>query len=613
MTTTNKNEPLRPDVLIVEDDENSRLYLKAVLAKAKVSSIDALDGVKALELIERNRPRIIVSDIRMPRMNGYELLHKVRKSKENYSNTPFILLTGLADGELADAAAKIGVNAFFGKPLDAEQFCDTIRGLLAAPPEAKQKAVAEKAAGTAKSTEPKQLESMDRLHEIFAKDGANPQTFGHVICLGTEEIQRRVGDAHWQKLKANVSKLMNEAVAAVCRAEDVYIGCDDGSVIIVFGDNDVVHAEACAARAAKQVSEALFGSDELNSVKVTSIVQTADGYVTEGRKNVSDVIDSLMKFAHKHAVQAKPEANAPAAPVAAPSSAQKSAENGDDKAAIPSFRDALMSQLETGKDQPISFKFLPVWDIQNRVVNTFMCIPSRQNSIGHKARWGYQTLGQSPSLSEIVELDIACLEFGLLEVITLLSSGKQAYLTLSIHFESLAHKNSREKLLGLLREIPENLRSLVRPILTNAPDGVPEMRLREITGELQSLTDMMAVEVFLAKEGKDVMRTVSRMHGAGIKCILTNVRSDMETQEIQIAQKIGERVRQLGGLCGVTGIRNFGALMDIAYSPLDFCTGKALGGPYERPPAPFSFDAKSLERRKSPRGPSPGGVDRRRH
>ena len=596
MTTTSKRDPLRPDVLIVDDDANSRLYLKTLLAKAKVSSIDALDGIKALELIERNSPRIIVSDIRMPRMNGYELLHRVRKSDSDYADTPFVLLTGLADGELADAAEKFGVSAFFAKPLDAEKFCETIRELLATPPETERARLAGTITDNGKRLEPERAETIERLHEIIAADGGDRQTFGHIICLGTEEIRRRVGEAHWGKLRDTVSRLMLEAVEAVCRPEDVYLGCDDGSVIIVFGDNDLHHAEAAAAKAAKHVSDTLFGSDELNGVKVTSIVHTADGYITEGKKNVSEIVDSLLKLAQKHVVGRR-HGNAvlQTAPAVPKPAASKGTGKTATQSAIPSFRNELLSRLDEGEQQPIEFKFLPVWDIQHRIVNIFTCLPSRARALGGRRDWGYPVLGKSPSLSDIVELDIACLEYGLIEIMEHLSAGKPVFLSLSIHFETLASKNSREKLLSLLREIPESIRKHVAPILTYAPDGIPEMRIREITSQLRSMVHILSVEVFPQDEGTNLMRTVTRMRGGGIECILAHVADDRDRHEIQVAQKIGERVRQLGGRTGVTGIRNPDALMDLAYSPLDYCTGKAIGGPYERAPEPFTFDAKTLE------------------
>jgi len=598
MTNSSDQDISDPDVLIVDDSADIRLYLKTLLSNISITSVEAADGAEALKVLSRRVPRVIVSDIRMPRMNGYELLHTVRRSKSDYSTTPFVLLTGLNDGELVDVAEKFGVSAFFSKPLDADRFRDTIRTLLANAKEARRETIARAMAEAVDRTEPEQAASVERLHEIIMEDGANRQTFGHIICLGTEEIRQRVGEDHWEKLRASVSRLMIDAVDAVCRPDDVYLSCEDGSVVIVFGDNDIHHAEAAAAKAAKHVSDALFGSEEMNGVKVTSIVRTADGYVTAGKKNVSEVIETLLKLARKHVVGA---GKAAVGTETTPGAPKRAAKKPELKSSIPSFRGELMNRLDAGSEKPIEFRFLPVWNIQKRTVNMFTCLPSREMPIERKPLWGYSVLGRSPELSQIVELDIACLEYGLLEIMSFLSAGKPTYLGMSVHFETLASKNAREKLLSLLREIPENIRKYIGPILTHAPDGIPENRIAEITGELRAMTHFMSVEVFPSDEGRDVLRTVSRMRGGGIQCIMSRVADDKDQHQIQMAQKVGERVRQLGGTSGVTGIRNFSALMEVAYSPLDFCTGKALGGPYEHPPEPFPFDAKSLERRKTPR------------
>ena len=247
MTNSSDQDISDPDVLIVDDSADIRLYLKTLLSNISITSVEAADGAEALKVLSRSVPRVIVSDIRMPRMNGYELLHTVRRSKSDYSTTPFVLLTGLNDGELVDVAEKFGVSAFFSKPLDADRFRDTIRTLLANAKEARREKIARAMAEAVDRTEPEQAASVERLHEIIMEDGANRQTFGHIICLGTEEIRQRVGEDHWEKLRASVSRLMIDAVAAVCRPDDVYLSCEDGSVVIVFGDNDIHRAEAAAA------------------------------------------------------------------------------------------------------------------------------------------------------------------------------------------------------------------------------------------------------------------------------------------------------------------------------------------------------------------------------
>lgn len=595
MIQTESNSIANPDVLIVDDSADVRLLLKTVLGKMSLSAIEASDGEEALKVLSHTAPQVVVSDIRMPRMNGYELLHAVRASGTESASVPFIMLTGLNDNELASVAKKLGVSAFFSKPLDVDGFRTTIRGMLGSTPTTDHENVSRSIGNAPDRTKPERADSIERLEQLVSQAGPEAQAFGNIICLGTEEIQRRVGDDHWDRLKQTIAKLMVDAVAAVCRPEDVYLSCDDGSVIIVFGDNDLVHAEAAAAKAAKQVTDALFGSDEMNGVKVTSIVQTSDGYITEGKKNVSEIIDSLLKLAQRHNVSAtaKPEPP-PAKPAPAPAPKRKDKNEGKGRA-VPSFREELMSRIDSGKDNPIEFCFLPIWDIQNRRVDQHICLPSRATGIQSRPQWGYNVLGQSPSLAEIVELDIACLEFGLLEVMTPLSAGKSVSVAVSVNFETLASKNSREKLLGLLREIPGHLRSHVSPILTHAPDGIPEMRIREITAELRSLTNQMAVELFPGDEGKNIMKTIARLRGGGIEVILTRVPDDSGTNDIQIAQRIGERVRQLGGKSGVAGVRNPATLMDLAYSSLDFCTGKSIGGPFDHVPDPYVFDAKTLE------------------
>jgi CheY-like chemotaxis protein len=93
-------------ILLVEDDEVDVKALKWAFEKLKVANplVIARDGVEALEMLkDLSRPYLIISDINMPRMNGIELLRKIRESEEYRDSIVFMLTTSNDEQDKIDA------------------------------------------------------------------------------------------------------------------------------------------------------------------------------------------------------------------------------------------------------------------------------------------------------------------------------------------------------------------------------------------------------------------------------------------------------------------------------------------------------------------------------
>lgn len=125
------NEPDRIDytflkkysVMVVEDTPELRSYLKETLSPYFVRAYVAKDGKEGLEQIKDRLPDIIISDVMMPRMNGFELCREVKTNLE-ISHIPFILLTAYHNSRNMYTGYKTGADAFLPKPFE-------IDGLLA--------------------------------------------------------------------------------------------------------------------------------------------------------------------------------------------------------------------------------------------------------------------------------------------------------------------------------------------------------------------------------------------------------------------------------------------------------------------------------------------------
>ena len=77
-------------ILVVDDDKNTRLFLKAVLESASYTVYTAKDGIDALDVLDREHIDLVVLDIMMPNMDGYEFTRTLR---ENQNNLPILMLS----------------------------------------------------------------------------------------------------------------------------------------------------------------------------------------------------------------------------------------------------------------------------------------------------------------------------------------------------------------------------------------------------------------------------------------------------------------------------------------------------------------------------------------
>lgn len=118
----------KPTILVVEDNLDIQRYIQLIL-QDKYHTITAVNGQEALHLLAHHHCQLILSDLMMPVMDGYQLLEKL-KSDEATHHIPVILLT--ARGEMQDklGALRIGVNDYLTKPFDEEELIARIENLL---------------------------------------------------------------------------------------------------------------------------------------------------------------------------------------------------------------------------------------------------------------------------------------------------------------------------------------------------------------------------------------------------------------------------------------------------------------------------------------------------
>jgi excisionase family DNA binding protein len=116
-----------PLVLVVDDDARLREYMRANLELAGYAVAEAEDGEQALRAIEHQAPDLVLLDLVMPGVDGWQLL---RQLQERHGSIPVIMFSGKVDERAAAEAAEHGAHGFLGKPFDPEELLARAKQLV---------------------------------------------------------------------------------------------------------------------------------------------------------------------------------------------------------------------------------------------------------------------------------------------------------------------------------------------------------------------------------------------------------------------------------------------------------------------------------------------------
>src|SRR5690606_20092695 len=114
-------------ILIVDDEKSIRYSLREILEFEKYKVDEAEDGERALEALKKNQYDAVLCDIKMPKMDGIEVLEK---AGEIAPDTPFIMISAHGTIETAVDATKKGAYDFLQKPPDLNRLLITVRNAL---------------------------------------------------------------------------------------------------------------------------------------------------------------------------------------------------------------------------------------------------------------------------------------------------------------------------------------------------------------------------------------------------------------------------------------------------------------------------------------------------
>lgn len=124
--------PVAPVIMVVDDSLTVRKVTSRLLAKEGYQVVTAKDGVDALQQLQGMLPDVMLVDIEMPRMDGFELTKNVRSDPKT-AHIPIIIITSRTAEKHRNYATELGVNAYLGKPFQEDELLGHIAGFIKKP------------------------------------------------------------------------------------------------------------------------------------------------------------------------------------------------------------------------------------------------------------------------------------------------------------------------------------------------------------------------------------------------------------------------------------------------------------------------------------------------
>lgn len=202
-------------VLLIEDDDSQRFVANFALKKAGHEVREAADGPAGVAAARESKPEVIVCDVMMPGMTGYEVVAELRADPE-LANVPVILLTAMSDRKHMRQGMTAGADDYLTKPYRPDELCEAITAVLARR-QVQEDAFRNSVSGTVESALEEQKEDLGRRYEVQLQREINTRwrqassatdlnyasavvlladLLGEVSSEGESELAHRVKQAH---------------------------------------------------------------------------------------------------------------------------------------------------------------------------------------------------------------------------------------------------------------------------------------------------------------------------------------------------------------------------------------------------------------------------------
>lgn len=202
--------PDTPFILLVEDDREMAEFIQMSLMQNYKVAV-ASNGVDALQLVAKNKPDLIISDLDMPKMNGVELVRKIKNNPKT-AHIPIIIVSGQSQKESQMAALKEGADAYIIKPFEIELLEIRIENFL------KRREQLSELIKINNISKPKEIKVSSQNEKIMEKVVVCIEKYISDPDLNVEKVCDESGFSHtflYRKIKSLTGQTLNEFIRTV--------------------------------------------------------------------------------------------------------------------------------------------------------------------------------------------------------------------------------------------------------------------------------------------------------------------------------------------------------------------------------------------------------------
>ena len=122
---------MKPAILCIEDNPDNRMLIRRILRPENYYLMEAENGLQGLSIAESRKVDLILLDINLPDIDGYEVARRLRSSaKSKLARVPIIAITANAMKADADKCLDAGCDVYMSKPIDIQELWDTVETLV---------------------------------------------------------------------------------------------------------------------------------------------------------------------------------------------------------------------------------------------------------------------------------------------------------------------------------------------------------------------------------------------------------------------------------------------------------------------------------------------------
>ena len=281
-------------ILIVEDEEDLREVIVEELTDEGHSVVDAPGGQAALDRLANDSVDLIISDITMPEMNGYQFFRSLKETLPQHAQTPFIFMTALADRDSEIKGLRLGVDDYITKPIDFDVLFLRIETHLRRRPMGADAALPTAAPPDENDADPSTFcgdhDSAEKLSAIL-KENDGRLIASRFVTISLDTVRERVGD-QWAEISDQILLNVEMVIRAHLGPKDSLCVKPTQDFMVCFAEPDQDQVAFKTSLIRDEIWEKLFSltnDEELASVSAQSFALSVDPDDVDDDDILSDV------------------------------------------------------------------------------------------------------------------------------------------------------------------------------------------------------------------------------------------------------------------------------------------------------------------------------------